>query len=85
MTVYPENHWHGAVPNSVVLMFVRGWQGGTIHQIAAELGVTVQDILVADLDRMQDLMRLAQEKRMLDLPPSSMADVRKRAEARAPR
>ena len=51
------------VPNSVVLMFVRGWQGGTLHQIADELGVTTQDIQTADLDRMQNLMRLAQNKR----------------------
>ena len=77
-----ENHWLGSVPNSVVLIFVRGWQGGTVHQIAAELGVTVQDIFVADLDRMMELMRVAQEKRLFDNPPGTMADVRRRAELR---
>lgn len=51
-----------AVPNSVVLMFVRGWQGGTIHQIARELDTTPTDIETADLDRMGVLMRLAQER-----------------------
>ena len=57
----------GAVPNSVVLMFVRGWQGGTIHQIAAELGITPQQIIDADLDRMQVLMREAQRKLRADM------------------
>lgn len=52
----------GSVPNSVVLMFVRGWQGGTIHEIAAELGVTTTDIQNADFDRMIELMRVAQAK-----------------------
>jgi len=49
--------------NTEILMFVRGWQGGTVDQIAAELGVTTLDIINADYDRMQDLMRLAQSKR----------------------
>ena len=52
----------GVVHNAVVLMFVRGWQGGTIHQIAAELGVEVSDIVTADADRMGVLMRDAQAK-----------------------
>lgn len=51
-----------SVPNSIVLMFVRGWQGGTIHQIAAELGVTPIEIERADMERMGELMRLAQQR-----------------------
>ena len=53
-----------SVPNSFVLMFVRGWQGGTVHDIArTELGTTVTDVINADLERMTELMRLAQNKR----------------------
>lgn len=59
VTRYP---CYGAVPNSVVLMFVRGWQGGTINQIAAELDVTPQEILSANINRMGELMRVAQAK-----------------------
>ncbi len=50
------------VPNSVVLMFVRGWQGGTIHQIAAELSTTPEAITNASMDEMGVLMREAQRK-----------------------
>jgi hypothetical protein len=50
------------VPNAIVLMFVRGWQGGTVHQIATELETTPNDILTADMDRMGELMRVAQRK-----------------------
>lgn len=60
---YPMPQRLGVVPNSVVLMFVRGWQGGTDTQIAAELGVTREDIHGADYARMGELMRLAQAKR----------------------
>ena len=52
-----------AVPNSIVLMFIFGWQGGTVHQVAETLNVSVLDILNADFDRMQDLMRMAQIRR----------------------
>ena len=54
---------YNAVPNSIVLMFILGWQGGTIHQVAETLGVSVADIQNADYLRMEELMRLAQTKR----------------------
>lgn len=50
------------VGNATVLMFVRGWQGGTIHQIASELDTTPEFILNADYDAMAVLMRSAQAK-----------------------
>lgn len=49
-----------AVPNAVVLMFILGWQGGTIHQVAEKLGVKASDIHTADYARMDELMRQAQ-------------------------
>lgn len=51
-----------ALGNTHVLMFVRGWQGGTLSQIAEELGVTGSDILDADGTRMGELARIAQRK-----------------------
>ena len=50
------------VSNTVVLMFILGWQGGTIHQVAKELNVTTDDILFADHEKMGTLMRIAQQK-----------------------
>lgn len=55
------------VPNSIVLMFVRGWQGGTCTMIADELGVTCDDIESATNDRMGELMRLAQMKLVTEI------------------
>ena len=52
-----------AVPNSLVLMFIVGWQDGTIHQIADALGVNTLDIQNADFARMEELMRIAQNVR----------------------
>jgi len=51
------------VPNTTALIFAMGYQGGTVHQVAADLGVTTSDILNADADRMGDLLRLAQAYR----------------------
>jgi hypothetical protein len=50
-----------AVPNSIVLMFILGWQGGTINQVAEVLHVKPGDIQNADYARMEELMRDAQE------------------------
>lgn len=36
------------ITNTERLMHVLGWQGGTVHQVATETGLTVSDIL--DLD-----------------------------------
>ena len=52
-----------ADPNSIVLMFILGWQGGTPEQVADTLGVNRSDIQNADYARMEDLMRLAQKVR----------------------
>lgn len=60
---YAEDGLRQRLSNTEILMFIRGWQGGTVYQIATELGVTTLDIVNADYDRMQDLMRLAQSKR----------------------
>ena len=48
--------------NTEILLFVLGYQGGTIHQLAMELGVTDREIFGADHDKMLDLCRLAQAK-----------------------
>jgi len=48
------------VPNTTALIFAMGYQGGTVHQVAADLGVTTSDILNADEERMGELLRLAQ-------------------------
>lgn len=50
-----------AVHNTEVLLFVMGFQGGTVHQVAKYLETTTDDILYADNERMQDLMRKAQK------------------------
>ncbi len=39
------------VPASNLLMIALGWQGGTIHQVARETGLSVSQIL--DLDKVQ--------------------------------
>ncbi len=55
--------------NTEVLMFVTGWQGGTVHMLAAELfpgeniAAGVQRIQSADYEEMQTLCRLAQQRR----------------------
>ena len=48
------------LPNTAVLCFVMGNQGGTVHQVARDLGVEVNDILYADYDKMGELCRKAQ-------------------------
>ena len=47
--------------NTEILIFIVGWQGGTVHQLAQHLGVATRVILDANYDEMQDLMRLAQK------------------------
>jgi hypothetical protein len=46
--------------NTEILMYVLGWQGGTIHQLADVLGVTTDIILKADDAALHELCRLAQ-------------------------
>lgn len=53
-----------SVPNSIVLMFILGGQGGTIHQVARELNCNPSDIANADYGRMEELMRQAQSIKM---------------------
>lgn len=53
---------NGYVPNTLALCFALGWQGGTVHQVAKELETTVDVILVADDERMAELLRKAQAK-----------------------
>jgi len=48
------------MPNTTVLMFIMGFQGGTVHQCAKHLNTTTDDILNATSERMEDLMREAQ-------------------------
>lgn len=48
--------------NTEILLFVLGYQGGTIHQLAQELEVSQDYILDATYEDMQDLCRLAQRK-----------------------
>jgi hypothetical protein len=49
------------VTNLTALCFAMGNQGGTIVQVARDLGVEVQDIFKADEERMGDLLRIAQK------------------------
>lgn len=51
------------ITNTEILMFICGWQGGTLKQLAKFLKISEKDILEADYDRMQILCRKAQEKR----------------------
>lgn len=46
--------------NTEILCFVLGWQGGTVHQVAATLGVAVDDVIIATPEKMRELCRLAQ-------------------------
>lgn len=48
------------VSNLTILMFLMGYQGGTIHQCAEYLQTTTDDILNATKERMEHLMRVAQ-------------------------
>ena len=50
--------------NTEILCYVLGWQGGTVHQIASELRVTVETILQADDEQMDILARAAQQARV---------------------
>ncbi len=64
------------ITNTEILQFICGWQGGTIHQLVNALNsvkhpfvrfdkpITDTEILEADYDRMQDLMRQAQMVRI---------------------
>src|SRR5690606_34632921 len=56
---------HQFLSNTEVLMFITGWQGGTIHQLSKHLGVSNEEIIDADYDKMQILMRLAQQKNVV--------------------
>lgn len=58
-----ENKRLGALTNTEALMFILGWQGGTIHQLSRELGVETTEILFANNEKMNELARLAQQKR----------------------
>lgn len=49
--------------NTEILLFVIGWQGGTVHQLARELMVTGDTILNADREAMEHLCRVAQRIR----------------------
>lgn len=53
--------------NTEVLLFILGYQGGTIHQLAKELGVKDTTILNADYEIMQGLCRLAQTTKAMRL------------------
>lgn len=48
------------ISNLTILMFLMGYQGGTIHQCAEYLQTTTYDILNANKERMECLMRVAQ-------------------------
>ena len=50
----------GTVPITLALCFALGWQGGTIHQVAAALQVSTSDILNADSTQQGELLRKAQ-------------------------
>lgn len=48
------------VSNLTALIFTMGRQGGTIHQVATDLGLSPSDILEADEEKMEDYLRMAQ-------------------------
>lgn len=48
------------ISNTAVLLFVMGYQGGTVHQVAGELGVEVDYIINANATEMGELCRKAQ-------------------------
>lgn len=51
------------ITNLEILLFIMGYQGGTVHQAAEDLDVSADKIINADYDEMQDLMRKAQRFR----------------------
>lgn len=51
------------IPNVTVLMFIMGFQGGTVHQCAKHLGLSVPEIINATPEMMENFMRLAQKIR----------------------
>lgn len=51
-----------ALSNTRILIYVLGWQGGTLTQVAQELGVAGTVILEADEDGMDVLCRMAQRR-----------------------
>lgn len=62
---YAELSCNQTISNAEILMFILGWQGGTIHDVATALGVSAYSIADADYEKMQDLMRSAQKIRRL--------------------
>lgn len=58
--------YKGMLTNTETLFFILGWQGGTIHQLSKTLGVEADEILYAGYEEMQELCRLAQQKRNVD-------------------
>ena len=54
-----------SVTNLVALQFAMGYQGGTVHQMAKALRVNTSDIINADGERMEDLLRAAQKHHVL--------------------
>ena len=48
------------VTNLTALIFAMGRQGGTIHQVATDLGLKSEEILNADEEKMEDYLRMAQ-------------------------
>ena len=48
------------ISNTEILMFIMGFQGGTVHQLAQVLQETPSSIINADYEYMQHLMRVAQ-------------------------
>ena len=53
--------------NTEILIFILGKQGGTVHQVAKQLGVAASEIINANYDQMQDLARAAQVCRTQEL------------------
>lgn len=54
------NRRYDGLTNTEVLMYVLGWQGGTLHQLAETLGIKDDVILDANADKMRELIALAQ-------------------------
>ena len=48
------------VTNLTALIFAMGRQGGTIHQVATDLGLKPEEILNADEEKMEEYLRMAQ-------------------------
>jgi hypothetical protein len=62
---FREGQQGRAFTNTETLMFIMGWQGGTIEQVASALHVSPRHILNADNKDMGELARAAQEVRRL--------------------